>query len=467
MAASNGYVTPAGSNGVGHAGKPTQRLALAASLLGVPDSHDPLTDQPPTDEPLSRNRDFATLLISQSVSAGGDAVSATALPLLVLALTGSGLAMGIVGAVNSGADFLIGTLAGALADRGDRKRMMLVADLGRAAFTALIHLSDLVHGPTMVVILLVTGPLAILRAFFRAGYLAAMPNLVGRSQLARGNGILETAFSASFIVGPAIAGFLVTAIGPGPTLAVDAASFAISSIGLFLIRREMKAPADRPPSRIVDDIREGIVYVASHPILRNLILFFATTTAVLSSVGAAMTFRIVRDLGESPAAFGLTLTGLGVGTVVGALVATRLGAGTNVARFLVGAVLVMGAPLIVAAAIPSLPAIVAMTALSGAGEAALVVAYVSVRAANSPERLVGRIASTARVTTLGLAPLGFLAGGVLIDTVGGTATMAILGATMCVLALGWTQVRGLRAASLAPVHAHAEPALPISNGIEQ
>jgi MFS family permease len=405
--------------------------------------------------------------VSQSVSAGGDAVSATALPLLVLALTGSGLVMGIVGAVNAGADFVMGTVAGALADRGDRKRMMFLADLGRALFTALIPLSHILQGPTMLVILLVTGPLAILRAFFRAGYLASMPNLVGRSQLARGNGVLETAFAASFIVGPAIAGVLVTTIGPAETLAVDAASFAISSLGLFLIGRELKAPADRPPSRIVDDIREGIVYVARHPVLRSVILFFSICSASLGPIGAAMTFRIVRDLGESPAAFGLTLTGLGVGTLVGSLAASRLGPGTNVARVLVVAVLVMGIPLIASALIDSVAGIVAMTALSGAGEAALVVVYVSVRAANSPEALVGRIASTARVMTLGLIPIGSLIGGFLIDAIGGTATLAVMGITMCALALAFVPVRGLRAASLAPAGIRApEPVLAASEGLE-
>jgi MFS family permease len=421
----------------------------------------------PNDEPLRRNHDFLTLLGSQSVSAGGDAVSATAMPLLVLALTGSGLAMGIVGALNTGADFVMGTIAGALADRGDRKRMMVVADVGRAVFTALIPLSDLVHGPTMAVILLVSAPLAILRAFFRAGYLASMPNLVGRSQLARGNGILETAFSASFIVGPAIAGFLVTVIGPGPTLAVDAGSFAISSLGLFLIRRELRASVHRPPARIVDDIREGVAYVARHAVLRTVVLLFAVTSSVLAPIGAAMTFRIVRDLGQSPAAFGLTLTGLGVGTLVGSVFASRLGPDTNVARVLVGAVALMGAPFIGAAAIGSLPVIVALTALSGAGEAALVVVYVSVRAANSPDELVGRIASTARVMALGLMPFGNLAGGILIDAIGGTGTLVVLGTSLCVVALVFSQVRGLRAASFAPSRLQApEPVLPISEGIE-
>ena len=80
--------------------------------------------EPPSDEPLRQNRDFATLLVSQSVSAAGDAASATALPLLVLALTGSGLAMGLVGAINTGADFGMAVFAGAMADRGDRKRIL-------------------------------------------------------------------------------------------------------------------------------------------------------------------------------------------------------------------------------------------------------------------------------------------------------------------------------------------------------
>jgi MFS family permease len=423
----------------------------------------------PGDEPLRRNRDFVTLLVSQSISAGGDAVSATALPLLVLALTGSGLVMGIVGAINTSADFVIGTFAGALADRGDRKRMMFVADLGRAVLTALIPLSVLLGGPTVAVIALVAAPMAILRAFFRAGYLAAMPNLVGRSQLARGNGVLETAYSASFIVGPSVAGLLVTVIGPGVTLALDAASFAISSVGLLLIRRELKAPADRPPSRIVDDIREGVVYVARHPVLRTVVLVFATTSAVLTPIAAAMTFRIVVDLGESPAAFGLTLTGLGVGTMVGAIFAARFGPGTNVARVMVIAVFLMGAPIVAAAAVPSLPAIVVLTALSGAGEAALVVVYVSVRAANSPDALVGRIASTARVMALGLMPIGSLVGGILIDAIGGTETLAILGASICLLAFVFSQVDALRSASLAPSGQppRVEPMLPIPDGLEQ
>jgi MFS family permease len=153
--------------------------------------------------------------------------------------------------------------------------------------------------------------------------------------------------------------------------------------------------------------------------------------------------------------------------LVGAVYAPRLGHATKVSRVLVVALLVMGGPLIATAAIGSLPAIIALVVLAGAGEAALVVVYVSVRAANSPDALVGRIASTARVMALGLMPLGSLAGGILIDAVGGTATVAILGGALCVLALGFSQVPSLRLASLAPErHRAVEPALAITEGLE-
>ena len=84
----------------------------------------------PSARPLSRNRDFRLLAVSQGISSIGDLVAVTALPLLVLELTGSGVAMGVVLAIQALTDFAFGLFAGALADRSDRKRMMVVADSG-------------------------------------------------------------------------------------------------------------------------------------------------------------------------------------------------------------------------------------------------------------------------------------------------------------------------------------------------
>ena len=134
------------------------------------------------DPPISRNRDFLTFLIGQGLSSLGDSVTFTALPILVLFLTGSGLAMGIVGILGTLPDLLLGLPAGALADRWDRRKMMLSADIGRAALTAAIPASVLFGWPTMTVVLLVTFPINCLRVLWLAAYTAAVPGLVGRAR---------------------------------------------------------------------------------------------------------------------------------------------------------------------------------------------------------------------------------------------------------------------------------------------
>jgi MFS transporter, ENTS family, enterobactin (siderophore) exporter len=412
----------------------------------------PTPTNPPADddapEPLGQNRDFRVLLVSQGVSSLGDAVSFTALPLLVLALTGSGFAMGVVGALQTLPDLVFGMVAGALADRSDRKRMMFGADLGRAALTALIPMSVFLHGPTMGIVLLVAAPMSMLRSLFLAGYTASVPALVGRPQLARANAIFETVYSAGYIVGPSIAGLLAAAIGPGPTLGIDAISFAVSSLGLFLVRRPLRAPVDRPQTRIVDDIREGIRFILGHPILRSAILLWGISSILTAPIVAALAFRITRDLAESPTILGIVLTAYGVGTVGGSLAATRIGRRTSVAAVLLLGELGTGVALIGIALAGVVPALIGFALLAGVAQSLVLVTYITVRTAYSPDHLLGRVGSTARVISLGLQPLGMLAGGVLIDATSGTATIAAMGTALCIVALAFVPVRALRHASL-------------------
>jgi MFS family permease len=196
----------------------------------------------PADElPLRRNRDFLVVLFGQGISSFGDAISNTALPILVLALTGSGFAMGIVGVLSTLPDLLVGLPAGAYADRWDRRRMMFWADLGRAFLTALVPISVALAGPTMAVVLLVTFPINVLRVLWLAAYTAAVPGLVGRPHVPRASGIFEAVFNIGWVVGPALAGLLAQVIGPGPTIAIDALTFLVSAGAILLIRRPLRA----------------------------------------------------------------------------------------------------------------------------------------------------------------------------------------------------------------------------------
>ena len=127
----------------------------------------------------------------------------SAIVALILVLTGSGLAMGVVGVLSTLPDLIVGLPAGAYADRWDRRRMMLLADLGRAVLTALIPISVWLGGPTLALIFLVTFPLNVLRVLWLAAFTAAVPGLVGRGQIARANAIFEAFFNVGWIVGPA------------------------------------------------------------------------------------------------------------------------------------------------------------------------------------------------------------------------------------------------------------------------
>jgi predicted MFS family arabinose efflux permease len=288
-----------------------------------------------------------------------------------------------------------------------------------------------------------------LRSLFLAGYTASVPALVGRPQLARANAIFETIYSAGYIVGPSIAGVLAAVIGPGPTLGIDAVSFGLSSLGLFLVRRPLRAPIDRPQTRIVDDIREGIQFILGHPILRSAILLWGISAIVTAPIVAALAFRITRDLGLSPTILGLVLTAYGVGTVAGSLAATRIGRRTSVAPVLLLGQFATGLMLVGISLAGDVPAVIGFALGAGIAQSLVLVTYITLRTAYSPDHLLGRVGSTARVVSLGLQPLGMLGGGVLIDATSGTTTITVMGAALCVLALAFVPVRALRRANLA------------------
>ncbi len=413
----------------------------------------PLRPLPPR---LLANRDFRVVLVGEGVSAVGDAVSFTALPLLVLALTGSGFAMGIVGVLQTVPDLLFGLVAGALADRWDRRRMMIYADVGRAILTALIPLSVVLGLPTMGVIILVTAPINLLRVAFMAAYTAAVPNLVGRELIGQATSFFEAVFGLSFIIGPAIAGLLAGAIGPGPTLGIDALSFVVSAAMLGRVNRPLRAQARPSESHLLREIREGVTFVASHPILRMVIAFWSATSIVTASIIPVVTYYVTRDRGLGAEAFGFVVSAYSIGSAAGALSTARLTRGQLGAPLLAGNV-VAGTLILILTGTSSLPIMLLAALGTGFANSIVLVSYITLRAAASPDELLGRVGSTARTISLGLQPLGMLAGGALLDLAGGGATLRVISAGVIAVSVGFGLSTTLRTASMARLH-RTEPA---------
>ncbi len=399
----------------------------------------------PAGSDLRHNREFRIVLIGQTVSALGDAISLTVLPLLVVALTGSGIAMGIVGVLQLLPDLLLGLPAGALADRWDRRRMIIVADLGRALLTALIPLSVMLGWPTMGVILLVTFPVNALRVLFLAAWTAAIPSVVDRAQVGRASGYAEAIFSASYVIGPAIAGLLVAILGPGPTLFLDACTFVVSAASMLLIRRPLRADRTGDESHLLADIREGVAYIVREPVLRVMIPFWTAISVATAPIAPVAIFFLTVDRAEGPGVVGLILSAYGLGSLLGALLATRFSRARGGRMLLVANV--GAAAAFLAFALSAQPTIQALFALMAGMCGALVfVPYITLRSTIPPDRLLGRVGSSARTISVGLAPIGTLTAGLLLDAVGGQVTLAIIASVMLCASIGFSFSHVLRAA---------------------
>jgi len=401
-------------------------------------------------EPLRENRDFLTVLIGQGVSSFGDSITSTAMPLLVLALTGSGFVMGIVNVLTTLPDLLVGLFAGAYADRWDRRRMMFVADLGRAVLTAIIPLSVWLDGPTIALILIVTFPMQVLRVLWLAAYTASVPGLVGRSQVARASAIFEAVFNVGWIIGPALAGLLAATIGPGATIAIDALTFLISAVTILFVRRPLRAER-LEETHILADIREGIRFVAHEPTLRAVLALWTTTSIITAGLTTALIFYLTIDRDLGAGVVGLVLSAFAVGSLAGSVVAAHF-AFKPVGRVMLLGAVGMGVSLVVAAGAP-VPVIVAVSLFAGILNTNVLVAYITLRTMLSPDVLLGRVGATARTLSVGLMPVGALITGILLDTVGGTATLTLMGGLLVAAAAGFSllpNVRNARAVTVRP-----------------
>jgi predicted MFS family arabinose efflux permease len=355
--------------------------------------------------------------------------------------------MGIVGVLSTLPDLLVGLPAGAFADRWDRRRMMFFADLGRAVLTVLIPLSVWLDGPTLAVVILVAFPMNVLRVVWLAAYTAAVPGLVGRAEVPRANAVFEAVFNVGWIVGPALAGFLAATIGPGPTIAIDAATFLLSAASLLLVRRSLRAEWREEPTHLVADVREGIAFVAGHPTLRVILALWTSTEIILAGLTSALIFYVTidRDLGTQTV--GVVLSAFAIGSLAGSVVAARAAWRAAGRTMLLGTAGIGLTLLVVVVEVPAWVLVVA-SFLAGVLNANVLVAYLSLRTLLSPDALMGRVGATARTVSIGLMPIGALVTGLLLDAVGGAATLALMGAALVGAGVGFAQVPLVRDARM-------------------
>src|SRR5713226_1601707 len=216
--------------------------------------------------------DFWKYWTGQTISNLGSSVTLFALPLLVYKLTGSAINLGISGAANFLPYLLFGLILGAWTDRVDRKRMMIFTDIGRAAIVATIPLLAVLGSLPIWWIYVVGFVHSTLTICFEAGQFAAIPSLVKQDDLVTANGRIQASYSAASVAGPLLAGLLVAIVALPSLMLIDSLSFLVSSFSLGLIRISfnVKTGEKKEKTSIRQDVVEGLRYVLSHPVLRNI-----------------------------------------------------------------------------------------------------------------------------------------------------------------------------------------------------
>jgi MFS family permease len=412
---------------------------------------------------LRKHRNYRLFFSGQIVSVSGTWMQDTALPWLVLQLTHSPVYVGLLIFARYAPFMLFGLFSGALADRFDNRRVVIVTQASSmlvAGGLALLAFSGVDQLWPYFVLAFLGGAALVFDAPNRH---ALTFQLVGRNELPNAVALNSSLFNAGRVVGPAVGGVLIAAFGVGWCFAINAGSFLAVLAGLLLMRPAELFPLDRGVggTKTGAAIREGLAYVWGSPQLKLVLAI----TIVVSSTG--FNFRVLlpvlssNTLHTGAEVFGVLFACFGAGALLGALGAAALGRASWKALIL-GSAGFSTAMLLLA---PVRSAVVAAVLLFVIGFcfSTWTANSQSILQLTAPDRLRGRVLGLYLFAFAGLAPVGGLLAGWLADVGGTELAFAVAGvAGLTVTALALAQSRGWRMPSRKPplVPVVEEPPLP-------
>ena len=393
---------------------------------------------------LLRERDLGRLFAARLVSAFGSAMAPIAMAFGVLELTGSATAMGAVIASQTGAAALFQLLGGALADRGSRQRVMVIADLLALTSQAAIAVLLISGEPTVAEL---AALMAVTGVAFALHYPAAMglvPLVVDAEKLQSANGLLSLARSGAIGMGAASAGVLVATVGAGWAMAIDAATFGVSAALVATLRLRPQMRSAR--TSVLRDLRAGWREFTSHRWLWTVVLQFSVLLAAYQASFAVVGPLVAKRLLGGPTDWGWIAGAYGVGLLCGGAAALRLRVDRPVLVGTLMTLLLALPPLLLAGPAP-VWAIAAGALVAGVGfELFLVLWYTTLQTHVAPEAL-SRVIAYDTLGSIVLVPLAEAAAGPAADAVGTSTTLWIAVALIVLptlAVLGVPEVRTLR-----------------------
>jgi MFS family permease len=379
---------------------------------------------------VRRNRSFRLLFVAAFGSGIGTWFAVVALQIDVFARTHSATWVGLLLVANTLPMVIVGFLLGSLVDRLPRRRLMIGADLVRAAVFAALPFAG--SATAIVGLALVAG---VASAFFRPAVLAGLPNVVSDEELPQANGLLQGSDFLTTAVGPIAGAALVAATSPGWAYGVNAVSFLFSAALLVRIAPRLMQSEQSLSRGHLADMREGLRVVVHSPALLTVLVAFTIAVVPTSFVNVAEIALAKRSLHSGSLGFGLLWTASGVGLVVGSIAGPRFyrSLGPKVVYPLSMVVFAIGVGC--AGASPTLALACVAMVVSGLGNGALVVANITLVQTGAPDRLRGRVFTTVISTNVAAGTIASVLAGPLTNAHGPRLTYAVAAAAMLLAAL--------------------------------
>ena len=384
---------------------------------------------------LRRHRNYRLFFAGQIVSVAGTWMQNIALAWLVIQLSTSPLAVGALAFCRFVPFLVLGLVAGVVIDRFDTRRL-LVATQGAAMLVsialAIVTLAGWATIP-MVYALAAVGGLVLV--FDAPGRQTLTFQMVGQSELQNAVALNSGLFNASRVVGPALAGFLIAAVGTGMCFVVNAISFLAVLVALYLMREDELFPVEkRPETKVVAGIREGLAWAAHTPLARIVLVVVTVVSLVGFNFHVLVPLLASQTLHIGAGTFGVLSAAFGLGALVGALAAATLREAST--RVFVGGAIGFSLAMLGLALVHSVDVALVLLLLLGMSFSLFTSSANALVQLASPPHLRGRVMSLYLFAFAGLAPIGGLVAGSLAEQ-GGTPLAFGLAGLTGLLAIAW------------------------------
>lgn len=365
----------------------------------------------------SSMRDFLLIWFGQLVSGVGSRLTSFALGLWVYQTTGSTTRFAMVFVAMAVPTLLLLPFAGALVDRWDRRRTMIVCETVSALVIGAMALLLAFDRLDLWQVYIGVGVSAMTNTFLQPAYAASVPLLADREQLTRVNGLIQTGQGLSLVGGPALAGILVSFMGIPGVLAVDALTFVVGA-AFIVLARVPKPPRDETvEDDLLREAHEGWRYVCERPGLLGLLGISAMGSFLFAIASIAIMPLVLITVNQDERLLGLQMSLSCSGLLVGGLLVTLWGGSRHKIHSMLGFSILSGLAIAAHGLFPSLTLLIVAGFLMFLTMPPAQAASMALWQTKVPSQILGRTMAILRMTSEAAVPIGFLLAGPLAEFV--------------------------------------------------